>query len=605
PGEAVLTAKTSKNADQPAANNITTHTDTAKNHANAWNSEAAGAAWTSRWNDRRYLRIWESADYFGGGQFGAAAGTSDLTAGQSSFGAGYTAMAVKPGTREIYGSWDKAANAAVYFGKPDKTAGYQVFWQADPPAETDIAVAGGNNITVSNTTNGNNNPNPRTGSITQNQNDSSFNGTSVPYFAVVFNATGGITMSPAWRQESGGLFVWDPYQNRTNSGGTNITGRGGNHPGLGYSVGEAYIVEKGWRDYVDDLYNFDAIMDRFMSPHAVVDGEYIHVVYHDRIDRSLKYWWNKARNAETLARYSGEDSPVGGTNNIHLLPTSLNPTSKIDGVTVYARRWVNLDGGYNAYDNTQGRVRTANARETPPANPKEVGVSAYNGYGTTLAPSGFDAAGEFNAIDFNREGYPVIAYYDMKNQALKIAYASKAVPLAGTDWAVQTVGTSLTGTPAGQYVSMRIDRGASPNRIHIAFFRSGTGELVYLQGTRDGNAYDFDDDSCVAVDSTGTTGKWADISLDRNGNPWITYQDIARGATHDAVKAAYLPNAGARDTTLYKEAENWETMHVPSRFRAEDARLSIENPLDPSDGGWDAAVGYQSDYFRIAYFHNN
>jgi hypothetical protein len=323
--------------------------------------------------------------------------------------------------------------------------------------------------------------------------------------------------------------------------------------------------------------NSDHILDRFMSPRVAVNGDYIHVAYHDRIDRSLKYWWNKAGYAVSNANINSESS------------TSTIPIDS-GSVTVYARRWINLDGGYNSYDNTRNRVRAQSSR-----------TADSNGDGATPAGSTKNAAGEFNAIDVNSDGYPVIAYYDMKNQQLKIACAGKAIPLAGDDWDVQTVSSTLTGTPAGQYVSMRIDRGATPNRIHIAFFRSGTGELAYLRGTRNGNAYDFDSDSCVAVDSTGTTGKWADISLDRAGNPWISYQDISRAGTYDTAKAAYLPDAGAD----YKDPDNWETMHVPSRYRVEDARLNIENPLDGADNGWDAAVGCQSDYFRITYFFND
>jgi hypothetical protein len=586
-GEVELTAKTSKGADQLAANNITTHSAQSLNHGNTWNSEATGAAWTSRWNDRRNLRIWESAQRFGGDSNGSASGASDHNGTtQSSAGATYAAATVAPNSRDIYGSWNKEGNNAVYFGRDNGTTGYQVWWMSDPSAETDIAV----------------------GSTLKTPHPSNGLDSSMPTVTVVYNAIGSL-VSPAWRQESGGIFVWDVTQNRKDVFNQHLDWGGDRWPGTGYSVGYAYIVEKVWRTFADWYTDFDAITDRFMNPHVAVNGDYIHVVYHDRIDRSLKYWWNKSGSAATLNQYTATTSSDG-----KLSPGSANATSTIDGAAVKARRWINLDGGFNSYDDgydyTSGTTYNAASNDGRVRNPAGR-VADHNGLGTDPAPAGKNAAGEFNAIDFTSDGYPVIAYYDMKNDKLKIAYANSARPLAGTNWDVQTVDTNITGVEpatglgfsAGQYVSMRIDRGVTPNRIHIAFFRSNTGELVYLQGTRSGNAYAFAADSCVAVDSTGTTGKWADISLDRSGNPWITYQDISRAGTLDAVKMAYLPDAKDHDNTRYKNPDNWETMHVPSRYRAEDARLSIENPLDSTDSGWDAAVGYQSDYFRIAYFH--
>jgi hypothetical protein len=117
-------------------------------------------------------------------------------------------------------------------------------------------------------------------------------------------------------------------------------------------------------------------------------------------------------------------------------------------------------------------------------------------------------------------------------------------------------------------------------------------------------SYDFSNGP-VVVDNTGMAGKWSDISIDRNGNPWITYQDITRSGTFDGAKMAYLPGALKNDAALWKVPVNWETMNIPGRYRVQDARLSIENPLDTADNGWDAAVGFQSDYFRAAYFQDN
>jgi hypothetical protein len=779
PGMVVLTAKTTNPvaASQEAINSLATNTPASGlNHNNPWNKEGQGRGWDSGWNDQRRLRVWQSNSKFGGTNNGAANGSSNTDPGQSSIGAIYPAMTMEPGARNIYGSWSKPGNNAVYVGKNDGATGQQIFHWVDPMDETDVAAA------------------------------TTASGASADRRTVVYNNTGAYTGSPTGNDQTGGIQVYDTYVTTPS-----------NPPGLTNSNGHAYIVEKVRRS------NGDHILDRFASPHVAVQGDYMHVAYHDRIDRSIKYWWNK----------SGNDFDVGD-----YYTGSNNGTNTIDGVDVRRQRWINLDGGYNTYDDTAGRVRLDAVRTT----------ADYNGDGTSIpTDSSKNAAGEYNAIDYDSLGYPVIAYYDMKNQKLRLAYAHVARPLAASNWSVQDV---VTETPSGQYVSMRIDRTVNVNRIHLSYYKSDTGELVYVSGVKNtgdageidsnsltagavyrinkpgdtdwtsvgaannnggtyfiatgtaagtgtanryidtsalpeltssqlvagepykikapgdinwtlagaanntagtsfiaatslsltttpgnayeysrgtqknrnalivgnlyrintpgngdwtnagaansdrdtifiatattnggttGNAYEYTGgatlkdstalsygngnntkiykintpghanwtlagaannnagtyfvstralsasagtaypyvpapasgqsytfDDKVVVDSTGAVGKWSDISIDRNGNPWITYQDLTRTGSYDAAKLAYLPGAPKYDGgALWKDAANWEAMNIPARYRVQDARLSVENPLDSSDGGWDAAVGYQSDYFRAAYYQDN
>jgi hypothetical protein len=780
PGEVVLTAKTSNAApaNQEAVNSLATHTDPALNHKNPWNMEDQDLGWDDRWNDQRRLRIWQSNGSFGGTSHGNASGTAVVypnNSNQSSIGAVYPAMAINSSTRTLSGSWAKLGNNATYFGN-STGGGWQIFHWVDPQDETDIAVGA--------------------------------NSSGETRYAVVYNNTGAYTDSPNASDQTGGIQVFDSHSDSW------WDTSGVNPPGLSSSHGGAYIVEKVRRS------TSDHILDRFAGPHIAVQGEYYHVAYHDRIDRSIKYWWNKRGSERTRDQYDN------------------NTSQTIDGATIVPKRWVNLDGGYSTndgYDANQSssRVRIGTDRTTGDSN----------GAGTSIPTTNINAAGEYNAIDFNSNGHPVIAYYDMKNQKLKLAYAYTARPLSGADWAVQDVVND--GTISGQYVSMRIDRTINTDRIHLSYYKSDTGELAYVSGTRDvsseivaatglgfgsvyeirtsgstdwtrlgaansnvgtyfiakdpagytpgtgdaykyspsiisqtaagletgkpylittpgdvnwtlvgasantantsfiasrtlnaGNAYEYRRNSStqnssglvpgnvyqinsrgnsswtsvgassntngvifiatgsisgtgsaytftggtsadlkastalsttsgtvykintpgdmnwtnagaannnvntlftptralilgatvgytrsgkgyifdakVVVDNTGMAGKWSDISIDRNGNPWITYQDITRSGTFDGAKMAYLPGALKNDiAALWKVPVNWETMNIPGRYRVQDARLSIENPLDTEPSNptwadtWDAAVGFQSDYFRIAYFQDN
>jgi hypothetical protein len=112
----------------------------------------------------------------------------------------------------------------------------------------------------------------------------------------------------------------------------------------------------------------------------------------------------------------------------------------------------------------------------------------------------------------------------------------------------------------------------------------------------------------------GNVGKWADLSLDANGNPWISYADSSWFDSLDAVKMAYCltstSTTGSVDTsatTGLLNSDNWEVMNMPTIYNVVDKRTSIENWDDIGTGTnqqfWSAAIGYASDdFFRIGYY---
>jgi hypothetical protein len=107
----------------------------------------------------------------------------------------------------------------------------------------------------------------------------------------------------------------------------------------------------------------------------------------------------------------------------------------------------------------------------------------------------------------------------------------------------------------------------------------------------------------------GNVGKWADLSLDANGNPWVSYVDTSRVDSFDGVKMAFCltsPSTGgtvdASATTGLRNPDNWEVMNMATIYNTADKRTSIEN-WDTAAQFWDAAIGYASDdYFRIGYY---
>jgi hypothetical protein len=338
------------------------------------------------------------------------------------------------------------------------------------------------------------------------------------------------------------------------------------------------------------------ILNRFRNPRIVTNGKDIHVSYYDLVTRSLKYWYNYEGNRPSAGNYYSTTATKRDTGS--------------SGVYLYPQRWINLDGGWEYNDtfrdNQPWRVHNVNGRGTAD---KVGGNTNY----VAIASGSQRAAGEWNAIDINSNGYPVIVYWDATVNTLRYAYSNTNQPVNNSTTAsgnspADHWATALilgVGTRVGQYVSMKIDNGkngvgtlASLDRMHIAYYDAANNALMYLRGERSGNAYTFG--TPVTVDNTSVVGQWTDISLDSNGNPCIVYEDLSKRGSTDGIRMAYLPAASDADNSLYQTSANWETMSAPLWEKTTAAtRLNIENGAT----GAYAAVGYQADdRFRIAYF---
>jgi hypothetical protein len=356
--------------------------------------------------------------------------------------------------------------------------------------------------------------------------------------------------------QTGGTYVWDRQANAVYSSG-----------------GNAYVAE--------NLVH-DQMLAQFENQRVVTSGDNIHVSYYDTDTKSLKYWYNGAGTNVTSTQYTNNTIlaiPAGGTS---------RPNN----------RWINLDGGFDGNDlstgtNNPDRVLGRTGGGTAGSNVNVVGNrGAANG---DVGSS--SQAGEFSAIDLTSEGYPVIAYYDVTNQTVKLAYSNAVVALTTANWKRQNVLSSNDPNYkfSGKYISMRIDR--TTGRIHMVFNNNSKGNLIYVTGTRndDFNGYTFS--PSVIIDSVGNVGKWSDLSLDADGNPWVSYIDTSRVDSFDGVKMAFC-----LDSTKLSDPNAWETVNACLYYNVGDARTSIEN-WDTAAQFWDAAIGYASDdFYRIAYY---
>jgi hypothetical protein len=282
--------------------------------------------------------------------------------------------------------------------------------------------------------------------------------------------------------------------------------------------------------YLFEWLGADDMLFQFQRPRVVRSGNNLHLAYFDMNEKTMKYAY--VLNGDNTTEDHSDTN--GGGVHPHL----------------------NLDGG-EAYPSGDGQ----------------------SGPLTALA-------GEYVAIDVDENGYPLIMYYDISSQTLKLAYANAQIPTAYGDWTIQTVFKSDDGNKnyVGKYVSMKVDGNGN---IHAVCSRTSSGSLIYLYAPdADGTDYSFD--YSVEVDSEGAVGTWADITL--NGTtPYISYLNNSMVGTFDGLKMAYYDN----------QAGDWEYEIVPIITGITENRTNVEYKKGAVD--WQTAIGYASSNFDIVY----
>jgi hypothetical protein len=299
----------------------------------------------------------------------------------------------------------------------------------------------------------------------------------------------------------------------------------------------------------------------FQNPRIVTSGGIAYVSYYDEARGQLRYW----RRSTSTTGASVNDGTSQNANN--------NGTNN--------RAWPqNLDGTSNTALNTS-ITNTAT--------------------GTKSAK-----AGEYSAIDLTSGNVPIIVYQakdDSGVESVKYAYPDTKTRTAptGNNWTVAPIPGTTNG---GRYISMRIDNNGdnATNDIHITYMDSENGDLMYVHGKfadsadNQSCAYAFDDP--VVIDSVGNVGKWADIAIDADKNPVISYLDQGGIDSKTGLKMAFYDSA-----TFGKDGKDgWEYVTLPGRYVVNDVRTQVE--CDTREARtWNAALAYVSgNDYRISYY---
>ena len=204
---------------------------------------------------------------------------------------------------------------------------------------------------------------------------------------------------------------------------------------------------------------------------------------------------------------------------------------------------------------------------------KDLRMAKYVGSGGNCGPNNnwscetVDSAGDvgkYSSIGVDpTDNYPIIAYYDATNGALKLAIGS------AVGWLFKTVHDPLIGS-AGLYASLKLD---STGKTRFAYYFSnllGDDSLWYGKyvgggaGNCGGNDY-----QCDPIDSGDQVGKYASLALDSSDRPRIAYYHGGNNALRYAYEFGgnwtirdILPTNSGQFASLYVDVDNGDLPHI-------------------------------------------
>jgi hypothetical protein len=145
--------------------------------------------------------------------------------------------------------------------------------------------------------------------------------------------------------------------------------------------------------------------------------------------------------------------------------------------------------------------------------------------------------GRYVSIDFDQNGDPWIAYYDITNANLRIAQfvGASGSGCASSAWTCTTVDAT---NDVGQYSSLAFYNGTP----YIAYAYTTGGDLRFAEYTGSGSESSCAGGSsnwdCTDIETTADVGDYASLAFDGTGTAWISYRDDDSNSLRIATNSA-------------------------------------------------------------------
>ena len=174
----------------------------------------------------------------------------------------------------------------------------------------------------------------------------------------------------------------------------------------------------------------------------------------------------------------------------------------------------------------------------------------------SLATSGSHAksasSGSSADMDLDKDGMPIVAYYDDDSETLRIVKATDKNPRLASNWVRTETNLSCAGS-----VSIAVD---SSNNVHIVY-KNSDSEMCYVFGVV-GNDGKYTLYNPEVIDST-TSSDYVSVSVietDSAKIPCVSY--LGSAGTAQSMKYAYRKSAPSSNGTF--SDDNWDYMILPS-----------------------------------------